>query len=77
MNRKTKIKILVSLTFLIIYAIIWAILHFAFKDLSNIYVGAITAALAVILSPRINNYESQTGNKIQIKWIFMKKLLDI
>ena len=77
MNRKTKIKILVALTFLIIYSIIWTILHFAFKDLSNVYVGAIAAALAVILSPRINNYKSQAGNKIQIKWIFMKKLLDI
>lgn len=76
MNRKTKIRILVALTFLIIYSIIWVILHFAFKDLSNVYVGMIAAALAVILSPRINNYEGQTGNKIQVKWIFMKKFLD-
>lgn len=73
MNRKTKIRIFVALTFLIIYSIIWAILYFAFKDLSNVYIGTIAAVLAVILSPRINNYESQTGNKIQVKWIFMKK----
>ncbi len=76
MNKKTKIRILVALIFLIIYSIIWAILYFAFKDLSNVYVGAIATALAVILSPRINNCESQTGNKIQVKWIFMKKLLN-
>ncbi|QEE49874.1 hypothetical protein FUA48_09850 [Flavobacterium alkalisoli] len=76
MNKKTKIRIIVALTFLMIYSAIWVILHFTIKDLSNVYVGMIAAGLAVILSPRITNYESQSGNQIQVKWFFIKKILN-
>ena len=75
MDKKLRIRIIVALAFFVIYLIIWTILHFVFKELDFVYKGMITALLTVFLSPRIKNYQTQTGNKVQVKWIFMKKPL--
>lgn len=35
--------------------------------------GGISAVLAVFLAPRIKKISTQTGEKTQITWIFLKK----
>jgi hypothetical protein len=75
MNRKTKVRILWYLSFVVIFLIVWTILHFVFKNLANPYKGMISAGIAGLLSPRITEYETQSGKQTQLKWIFMKKVI--
>ena len=75
MNKKTKIRVVIALIFLAIYGVIFTIIHLIFKNLDLSILSGITAALTVILSPRIKNHQNQMGNKIQVTWIFMKKPL--
>ncbi len=77
MNNKTKVRILSYLAFVVIFLIIWAILHFAFENLANPYKGMISAGISAILSPRINEYKTQSGNQMQLKWVFLKKPISI
>ena len=77
MNKKTKIIILRYLISFIIFLIVWVILDFSFKNLGNPYKGMISAGIMAILSPRIKEYETQSGKQTQLKWIFMKKVIKI
>jgi len=75
MNRKIKVRILWYFLFLATFLIIWTILHFAFENLTSPYKGMISAGIASILSPRITEYETQSGKQTQLKWVFMKKAI--
>jgi hypothetical protein len=77
MNKKTKVRILWYLSFLVIFLIVWTILHFAFENLDNPYKGMISGGIAGLLSPKITEYETQSGKQTQLKWIFMKKVITI
>ena len=77
MNKKTKVKILWYLSFLIIFLIVWTILHFTFGNLESPYKGMISGGIAGLLSPRITEYETQSGKQTQLKWIFIKKAITI
>lgn len=37
----------------------------------------ISGGIAGLLSPRITEYETQSGKQTQLKWIFMKKVITI
>ena len=37
----------------------------------------ISGGIAGLLSPRIKEYETQSGKQTQLKWIFMKKVITI
>lgn len=52
-------------------------LDFSFKNLENPFKGMISAVIMVILSPRIKEYETQSGKQMQVKWIFLKKSISI
>ena len=77
MRTTTKVRILSYLAFFFIFIIIWIILHYTFENLENPYKGMITAGITAIFSPRINEYKTQSGNKMQLKWIFLKKTISI
>lgn len=78
MNIKTKIKILNRLVFYITFLIIWIILDIDFNDFPDSIIKAgICGALAWILTPKINNYKTQSGNQMQLKWIFSKRTINI
>lgn len=74
MNTNTKIKILWSLCFLVIYLSTYLLLHNVFVTIESPYKGMISAGLAGLLAPMVTEYETQTGSKIQIKWFFIKKI---
>lgn len=75
MNKKT--KILWYLSLLIIFLIVWAILHFTFRNLNSPYKAMVSGVIARLLLPKITEYETQSGKQIQLKWIFMKKVITI
>jgi hypothetical protein len=77
MTVKTKVRILSFLAFIVIFLIVWAILHFAFEDLENPYKGMISAVVSAFFAPRINEYKTQSGKQMQLKWIFLKKPISI
>jgi hypothetical protein len=77
MNLKTRVRIISYLAFFIIFLIIWSILHFTFNDLENPYKGMISAVITAIVAPRINIYQAQSGKKIQLKWLFLKKPINM
>lgn len=77
MNRKIKFITFRYLISFIIFLIIWMILHVAFENLSNGFKGMIAAGISFLLSPRINVYETQSGNQMQMKWIFLRKTISI
>ena len=77
MNKKTKVRVLWYLSFLIVFLIVWTILHITFRNLESPYKGMISGGIAGLLSPRIKEYETQSGKQTQLKWIFMKKVITI
>ena len=77
MALKTKVKIVNAIAFFITFLMIWMLLHILFENLESAYKGMISAALAVLLTPRINNYKTQSGSQIQLIWVFLKKTIKI
>lgn len=77
MNTTKKVRILSYLVFLVIFLIVWAILDVAFERLETSYKGIISAVVAVVISPRIHRYKTQSGLQLQLKWIFLKKAISI
>jgi c-di-AMP phosphodiesterase-like protein len=77
MNKKTKVIILRYLISFIIFLIVWIILHFSFENLENPYKVMISTGIMAILSPRIKEYETQSGKQMQVKWIFLRKPISI
>lgn len=77
MNNKAKISILKYLISFIIFLLVWGILDFTFKDLASLYKGMISATITFVLSPKIRQYKTQSGKQIQMKWIFLKKAINI
>jgi hypothetical protein len=75
MKQDQKIKLFYFLGFLLVFLIVWSILHWSFPNLEAAYKGMISAGVAAIFSPRISEYESQSGKKMQIKWLFFKKII--
>lgn len=75
MNNKTKASIFSRLIFYLSFIIFWIILDVDFNDFPNSFFKvAACGALAWVLSPRINNFKAQSGDKLQLKWIFSKKV---
>ena len=77
MTKKTKVKIIWYVSFFVIFLIIWTTLHFTFENLESAYKGLISGGISGLLSPRITEYETQSGKQTQLKWIFLKKVITI
>ena len=65
------------LSFFVVFLIIWAILQFSFENLNSAYKGLISGGISSLLSPRIQEFKTQSGKQTQLKWIFMKKAITI
>ncbi len=77
MKLQTKASILSVLIFFVIYLIVWCLIYFIFDKVSILIISAITAGIATILSPREQIIQTQSGPKIQFKWLFFKKVITI
>lgn len=77
MKKSTKANIYTFILFSVIFLIIWLLVRNLFKSLAIPIVGAITAAISVILAPQKRTVKTQSGEQIQLKWIFSKKVIII
>ncbi|WP_196888659.1 hypothetical protein [Aureivirga sp. CE67] len=71
------LKFLSALLFVLIFMISWSILYFFFDQIHNNFKGAISGVIAIIFAPKIIKAESQSGRVIQIKWIFLSKVISL
>jgi len=74
MDKKSKYFLFRILIFAILYVGIWFTLKYFFTNMS-LSTSGIAAVLAMLFSPRMSEIETQTGNKLQFKWIFSKKVV--
>jgi len=73
MTKRTKIQILYPLSILITYISLHFIFSYLFQNVDNTYITGLVALITVIISPRFKTIKTQSGNKIQMTWIFQKK----
>lgn len=64
-----------TLAFILVFLIVWSMLHFTFENLATGYKAAISGGISALLSPRINSYKTQSGEKFQLRWIFLKRVI--
>ncbi|WP_439131191.1 hypothetical protein [Polaribacter sp.] len=70
MEYLAKKPILVIILFTIFFS---TVLGLVFKVESTFIRSGIAAGLAIVLSPRKKKIKTQTGEKTQITWLFLKK----
>ncbi|MBV7269124.1 hypothetical protein [Winogradskyella luteola] len=75
MKTSTKAGLYVFLIFLVIYLIVRFILQIIFSDINIYLLSAISAAITVVLSPQRRIIKKQSGEEIQLKWLFSKKVI--
>ena len=77
MKTKAKGSLIAMIIFFFIYLIFWSTIRYVFKDLQIPIVGAITAVIAVLLSPQRQVVKTQSGEQVYLKWLFSKKVIKI
>ncbi len=65
--------ILSFVIFFIIYLIIWETMKLSFKSMNDPIRAIISGGLTAIFSPRVANYKSKLGDKLQLDWPVLKK----
>ncbi len=75
MKKKHIIPILCHMSFALIFAATWAILHFATNNLDYRAKSAISIACTVLLSPNVKTFQTQTGKKMQLSVLYQFRLL--
>lgn len=75
MKTSTKASLYVFLIFLVTYLILRFGIKLVFNDINTYLLSAISAGLTVILSPQRRIVRKQSGDQIQLKWLFSKKVI--
>ena len=75
MNLITKAYLFKIVLFIAIYLIIYYLAKIYFKNVNGKYIAVIVAVITALLAPQMKKVETQSGDKIQIKWIFSKKTI--
>lgn len=75
MKTKTKASLYIFLIFFVTYIVIRFCIQWVFSDISLYLLSAVAAAITVILSPQRRIVKKQSGDQIQLKWLFSKKVI--
>ena len=75
MKTSTKASLYVFLIFLVTYLILRFGIQAIFGDINTYLLSAISAAITVVLSPQRRIVRKQSGDQIQLKWLFSKKVI--
>lgn len=74
---KNKIRLLSFIAFFVIFLITWVVLGLLFDTLEAPFKGMICALVSTLLTPRVQEYNTQSGKQLQIKWLFLKNAISI
>jgi len=75
MKTSTKASLYVFLIFLVTYMVIRFCIQMVFSEINTYLLTAISAAITVALSPQRRIVKKQSGDQIQLKWLFSKKVI--
>ncbi|WP_339622579.1 hypothetical protein [uncultured Winogradskyella sp.] len=75
MKTKTKASLYIFLIFFVTYIVIRFCIQWVFSDINLYLLSAVAAAITVILSPQRRIVKKQSGDQIQLKWLFSKKVI--
>ncbi len=75
MKTSTKASLYVFLIFLVTYIVIRFGIQMLVSDINTYFLAAISAAITVVLSPQRRIVRKQSGDQIQLKWLFSKKVI--
>ena len=75
MKTSTKASVYVFLIFAVTYLVIRFGIELLVDDINRYLLSAVSAAITVVLSPKRRIVKKQSGDQIQLKWIFSKKVI--
>jgi hypothetical protein len=73
MKNQIKAKAIHFISFLIIFICVYFSLLNFIESIDSTVIAGITAFISIVFSPKTKVIEAQSGEKIQITWIFLKK----
>ncbi|MFD1017038.1 hypothetical protein [Winogradskyella rapida] len=77
MKTSTKAGIYVFVIFAVIYVAVRFMLQFIFEDINSMVLAVASAVITVILTPQRRIVKKQSGEEIQLKWLFSKKIMNL
>ena len=77
MKTSTKAGIYVFLIFAVIYVIIRFSIQAIFVDINQMVLAVLSAVFTIILTPQRRIVKKRSGEEIQLKWLFMKKVFTL
>jgi len=75
MKTSTKASIYVFGIFLVTYLVLRFIIQALFSEINTYLLSVISAAITVVLTPQRRIVKKQSGDEIQLKWLFNKKVI--
>lgn len=75
MKTSTKASLYVFIIFLVTYLVVRFVIKAVFNDINPYFLAAVSAGITVVLSPQRRIVRKQSGNQIQLKWLFSKKVI--
>ncbi len=75
MKTSTKASVYVFIIFLVTYLVIRLGIQSIFSDINPYLLAAVSAVITVVLSPQRRIVRKQSGDQIQLKWLFSKKVI--
>lgn len=76
MSKKTKVFIAQFFCFAVLFIIVRLGVEY-FTDLTSIWGSLIGAVVATILAPQFKVFDTQQGQKIYVRWIFIKGIKEL
>jgi len=77
MKTSTKAGIYVFLIFAVIYVIVRLSLQAIFVDINQMLLAVLSAVITIILTPQRRIVKKRSGEEIQLKWLFIKKVFTL
>ena len=77
MKISTKAGIYVFLIFAVIYVMIRFSIQAIFVDINQMVLAVLSAVFTIILTPQRRIVKKRSGEEIQLKWLFMKKVFTL
>ncbi|REE08506.1 hypothetical protein DFQ09_107186 [Winogradskyella pacifica] len=77
MKTSTKAGIYVFLIFAVIYVMIRFSIQAIFVDINQMVLAVLSAVFTIILTPQRRIVKKRSGEEIQLKWLFMKKVFTL
>lgn len=77
MKISTKASLYVFLIFAVIYVIVRFSIQALFTDINQMVLAVLSAVITVVLTPQRRIIKKQSGEEIQLKWLFSKKVFTI